>query len=142
MPPVWLIAALAAAWALGRLVPVPAFGAWAAIAGPVIAILGAVLLFAAAWQFRRAKTSIIPGDHPNALISSGVYRWSRNPIYLADAMILAGAILYWRAILPLILLPLFVWIIRTRFILPEEARVGAAFPQAYAAYMARTRRWI
>ncbi|MDF0602926.1 methyltransferase [Psychromarinibacter sp. C21-152] len=142
MPPVWLLGAVALAWGLGQAVPEPSFGGWARAVAPVLVLAGLALIAAAAWEFRRARTTIIPHEAPQAMVAQGVYRLSRNPIYLGDALILAGAILWGQAVVPLVLLPLFVWIIRARFILPEEARLAAAFPDAFAAYRARTRRWI
>lgn len=142
MPPVWLIAALIAARGLGHLVPLPAFGPWALWAGPGLVLLGLVLITVAAIQFHRAQTSIIPHQEPRALIATGIYRYSRNPIYLGDALILAGAILYWQAMWPLVLLPIFTGIIRARFIGPEEARLSHAFPAEFSAYARRTRRWL
>jgi protein-S-isoprenylcysteine O-methyltransferase Ste14 len=76
------------------------------------------------------------------LITGGLYRYSRNPIYLGDALILAGLILRWDAVLAVPVLPLFVFLIQRRFILPEEARLAAAFPSAFESFRASTRRWI
>lgn len=142
MPPVWLIAALGLSWVLSGSTPGFSFGAWAFWAGPMLVAAGLVLMGLAFVEFRRARTTIIPGNQPDALITSGVFRFSRNPIYLADTLILTGLILRWDAVLAVPLILLFVWIIRTRFINGEEARLVAAFPDAFAAYRARTRRWI
>ncbi len=142
MPPVWLALTIALSWLWAGVLPGPAIGAWAGVAGPMLVIAGAGLILAAAWEFRRAATSIIPHQQPRALISGGVFRWTRNPIYLADVLILTGAVLFRDAVLPLLLVPAFVWILRVRFILPEEQRLRAAFPSAFPAYAERTRRWI
>lgn len=142
MPPVWLLGALGVVWALGRAVPEPAFGGWARVVAPVLVLAGLALIAAAAVEFRRSRTTIIPHEMPQAMVAHGVYRLSRNPIYLGDALILTGAVFWWQAVLPLVVLPVFLWVIRARFILPEEARLEAAFPDAFAAYRARTRRWI
>ncbi len=142
MPPVWLAAALVLARLAGLAVPAPAFGDWAELAGPLLVLAGLALMAAAAAHFLRAKTTIVPHEVPRSLIATGIYRFSRNPIYLGDVLILAGAVLYWRAALPLVLVPLFAWILRVRFILPEEARLGDAFPAAFESYRARTRRWL
>lgn len=141
-PPVWLVGCLVLAWAMARLWPEPALGAWAGWAGPVLILAGLALIAAAAWEFRRAQTTIVPHETPRALIDGGVYRLSRNPIYLGDALILLGAILLWRAPLSLLLVPVFVWIVQVRFVQPEEARLAATFPDAYRAYAARVRRWL
>jgi len=141
LPPVWLVGALAVAYRLGQWVPVSlgAFGFWA---GTVLFWFGLLLIAVAAVEFLRARTSIIPRDHPKALITSGIYRLSRNPIYLADAIILTGLCLKWDAVLALPLVPVFVLLIQNRFILQEEEFMKSAFPQGFLDYVSRTRRWI
>jgi len=142
MPPVWLIAAIVAAWMLSGLVPGWGFGTWAAYAGPILVLAALGIMLVAVMEFNRAKTTIIPRNQPHALISSGVYRYSRNPIYLADAMLLCGLILRWEAVLALPLVPIFAWVIRKRFITGEELRLAEVFPVEFEAYRSRTRRWI
>lgn len=145
-PPVWLVGFLALAWAQTVLLPTPwagdRFGDWAALAGGAVALAGVVLMLLAAPQFLRAGTTIVPHDAPSALITGGIYRLSRNPIYLADVLILAGLVIRWQAWPALLLVPLFVRVLTLRFILPEEARLRAAFGPDYDAWAARTRRWI
>jgi len=142
IPPVWLAGALVLAWGLGYLVPEPGFGAWAVGAGRGLIVLGCLLIAAALWAFRQARTTPIPHQAPSALIDTGVFRVTRNPIYLADALILAGAVLIWRAALPLLLVPAFMGVIQARFIRAEEARLAAAFPEPFRAYANRVRRWL
>lgn len=142
VPPVWLLAGLALARAMAEVPGQPLLGPWAGWAGPMLVLAGMAAMAAAAWEFQRARTTIVPHRAPRALISKGIYRWSRNPIYLADVLILAGAVLYWRAVLPLVLVPALVWILRVRFVLPEEARLRGTFGAAFKDYAARTRRWI
>lgn len=138
IPPLWLALALVMAWALGQLWPMPGlegFGAALVVAG--LAIMGLALV-----GMVRARTTFIPRRDPAALVTGGLFGITRNPIYLADAMILAGAILWWGALLALPLVPLFmVWITR-RYILDEEARLRAAFGPDYEAWAARVPRWI
>ena len=141
-PPVWLLAALGLAWAQAVVLPVSPGSEWLRTTGTGIALAGGALMLLAAPEFLRARTTIVPHRAPDALITGGVYRLSRNPIYLADALILAGLCLRWGAWPSLVLVPLFVAIITRRFILPEEARLHAAFGREYSAYAARVRRWV
>lgn len=76
------------------------------------------------------------------MVTTGIYSRSRNPIYLGDAMILAGFILYWDAVLSLPLVPIFVWLIERRFVLPEENSLRRKFRADFARYEAKVRRWI
>ena len=96
----------------------------------------------AAMEFRRHKTSIVPHETPERLIQSGIFRRSRNPIYLGDALILAGLILRWDAVLALPLIPVFVWVIEKRFVIPEEDRMRRKFRMDFARYCEKTRRWL
>ncbi|MEM6577830.1 MAG: isoprenylcysteine carboxylmethyltransferase family protein [Pseudomonadota bacterium] len=143
LPPVWLAATLVLIWLQARFFSFgPGFGAWAAGAGSLLVAVGVIFIAAALWEMRRHRTTPVPHRVPSALVTSGVFAWSRNPIYLGDALILTGLILRWDATLSLILVPVFIKLIGTRFILPEEARCQVAFGEAFRSYMSRTRRWI
>ena len=111
------------------------------IAGTVLIVGGLVIFTAALRQFWRHRTTVMPRETPVAMIDSGIYRLSRNPIYLADALFLAGAALWWDAA-SLLLVPLFVMIITRRFILGEESGLRAVFGAAFDRYAAQTRRWL
>ena len=141
IPPVWLVGHAVAAWLLSRALP-PTLGGWALVPGVALIAAGAALLFWSAWHFRRARTTIVPHLRPTALLTSGPYGLSRNPIYLADALVLAGLCLLWRCWPALLLVPLFVWVITARFIRSEEARLSATFGEAFHDWEARVRRWI
>ena len=143
IPPVWLALALAVVWAEGRLAPTGlGFGRVGDLAGGALAGVGLALMLAALATLLRARTTPIPHRDPAALVTGGVFRLSRNPIYLGDAAILLGLCLRWDGVLSLALVPLFVLWIDRRFVQAEEARLNAAFPDAFAAYAARVRRWI
>ena len=141
-PPVWLVLAIVAAWWLGNLAPQLTFGAWARPVGMVLIVAGLAAMVLAVLEFRKARTTIVPHRAPSAIVTTGIYRYSRNPIYLGDVLVLSGLILVWQAVLAVPLVPIFALLIRTRFILPEEERLAAGFPTAFSAYVASTRRWI
>jgi protein-S-isoprenylcysteine O-methyltransferase Ste14 len=141
MPPVWLAGAIALVWALDRFVPFGGFGVLAAF-GPVLVVAGLVLVVGSVVQMTARRTTFIPKSAPAALVTTGFFRLCRNPIYLADALVLGGVILWWDAPLSLPVLPGFVLIITARFILAEEAVLRAAFGPAFEAWTARTGRWL
>jgi len=141
-PPVWLALFAALAWLQGRGLGLVETGGGQRAAGWALLVAGAALLVAAALEFRRNRTTIMPHETPRALIAGGVYRVSRNPIYLGDALILAGLCLLFGAPDALWLVPGFMMLITRRFIRPEEARLRAAFGDAAERYMARVRRWL
>jgi protein-S-isoprenylcysteine O-methyltransferase Ste14 len=99
-------------------------------------------MLAAVAQMTLARTTVIPRRDPSSLVTSGLFSLSRNPIYLADAILLAGAILWLDAILALPLVVSFVWLIQSRFIRDEEARLTLAFGPEFDLWAGRTRRWI
>ena len=140
-PPTWLLLMIALAALQSRYLPLIDAGRPGRIAGTVLIIGGLFLFTAALLQFRRHRTTVMPRETPVALIDTGIYRLSRNPIYLADALFLAGAALWWDAA-ALLLVPLFVWIITRRFILGEESGLQAVFGAAFDRYAAQTRRWL
>jgi len=144
IPPVWLLLAVVITWLIGQLQPA-AF----AIGGPVTSLFGGllvgggiVLILLAASEFRRRKTTIIPHMEANNLITTGIFKRSRNPIYLGDALILAGLTLRWEAPIALLLVPLFMGTITQRFIVPEENRLRVKFRADFARYCQNTRRWV
>ena len=141
-PPVWLVAALGLAWAEGALWPKPWWPGAGTLLGQGLFWLGLALMAGAALSFLRARTTIVPHRDPQALITGGLYRVSRNPIYLADALILAGLALKWGALSGVVLVPAFIAVITARFIRPEEARLRARFGPQAEAFFARTRRWL
>ncbi len=94
--------------------------------------------------FVRAKTTVNPmaPERSNALVISGLYRISRNPMYLGMAMILVGIALYLGAPLALLMALLFVFLIERWQIAPEERALEEKFGDQYRAYKKRVRRWI
>ena len=144
IPPMWLLACAVLAWVQAEYVPLGlSFGqGWAFALGTIFVALGLLLLALALVEFARNRTTPVPHMEASQLITSGVFRFSRNPIYLGDILILAGLILRWDAVLSLPLIPVLVWIINNRFIRAEEFRLERAFGDAFLRYMAQTRRWL
>jgi protein-S-isoprenylcysteine O-methyltransferase Ste14 len=144
IPPVWLLAFVFLAWLQARFL-----GFGLSLEGGVTDLLSGVLIgggilivVMAVVEFRRHKTTVIPHETPTALVQSGIYKYSRNPIYLADILILAGLVLRLDAVLSLVLVPILVWLLERRFILPEEDRLRRTFRADFARYECKTRRWI
>lgn len=143
LPPIWLALFIAAAWWQAQLAPVWMVAGMAArTAGAVLIGAGLVLMAMAVLEFGRHRTTVIPHLMPSALIDTGIFSRTRNPIYLGDALVLIGAVLWNGSLLGLILVPVFIWLIERRFIAPEEARLRAAFGPAFEAYAQKVRRWV
>lgn len=143
LPPVWLAGFLALVWAVSRALPglATAFG-WQPFAAMAFLFGGAALMGLAAFEMARARTTIIPHRQPAALVRTGVFRLSRNPIYLGDMLVLAAAILWTGAVVALPILWVFKRVIEARFIRPEETRLNDAFGDSFRDWTKVTRRWI
>ncbi len=141
LPPVWLALFAALVWLQASMLPLGGFGSIGGPLGAVLILAGIALMGAAFIEFRRHDTTVIPHHDASALITSGIYRHSRNPIYLADALILAGLAFRWDAVIGLGLVPVFMWVIQRRFIIPEEARLRSGFGADFESWAARTGRW-
>jgi protein-S-isoprenylcysteine O-methyltransferase Ste14 len=143
LPPIWLGVFVSLAWVQSARLPVgPGDSAASDLVGGLLVGGGLVLIVLAATEMRRARTTVIPHLVPDALVSTGIFRRSRNPIYLGDTLILCGLIFRWEAWPSLLLVPLFVWLITDRFILSEEDRLRERFGAAFDRYAETTRRWI
>jgi len=143
LPPVWLAVFAALAWVQATRLPVWQPGpAIIGLMGGLLVGGGLVLIGLAALAMMQARTTMIPHLAPDALVTRGIFRRSRNPIYLGDALILAGLMLRWEAWPSLLLLPLFIWVITDRFITAEEARLRDHFGADFDRYAASTRRWL
>ncbi|MEZ5797375.1 MAG: isoprenylcysteine carboxylmethyltransferase family protein [Paracoccaceae bacterium] len=140
-PPVWTAAAVGLVWVLSLVMPWPILGATGQVLGAVAALTGLGLMLAAVLEMRAARTTFIPRRQPTALVTTGVFEWSRNPIYLGDVLVLAGAMLWFKLVWALPMLGVFGWILRWRFIDGEEQRLLEAFGAEYGLWAARTARW-
>jgi protein-S-isoprenylcysteine O-methyltransferase Ste14 len=143
MPPVWLLAFMIAVYFQKQVWNPLGFDAgFANFLGWVLILAGLAIFGWAFLQFRSHKTSVVPRNTPKAFIAAGPYKYSRNPIYLADAIVLLGFALIQGSATGILLVPVFTRIILIRFINGEEAGLKAAFPEEFAAFCSKTRRWI
>ena len=142
-PQVWLLLGLIAIFALNELYPLSRFtGLPAQLVGGAIIVVGLVLLVVANGLFVRAGTDIIPFRNVSTLVTGGVYRYTRNPMYLGMVAVLLGCAITVGAASALLVPLVFAVIIQARFIVPEEQMLRSAFPEQYPAYCQRVRRWM
>lgn len=114
----------------------------AALAGFVLVVLGIALSSASVGRFRAAETSAIPNRPASVLVTSGPYKFTRNPMYLALAIVYVGSALIVRMIWPLILLPAVLFTVVRYVIRREERYLESVFGDEYRRYRASTRRWL
>jgi protein-S-isoprenylcysteine O-methyltransferase Ste14 len=141
-PPVWTAAAVAAAWVGSAVLPWGILGPAGPLLGGMLVLAGLSLMGVAAAQMVAARTTVIPRRAPSRLVTGGVFALSRNPIYLGDALVVAGACLWFQVPWALPMVAAFVWVIETRFIRGEEVALEAAFGPEFRLWAQRTRRWI
>ena len=93
------------------------------------------------WKFRTSINPLRP-ERAQVIVNYGIYRFSRNPMYLGQLLLLAACALRQEHLLALALLPAYIAYL-TRFqIIPEERILSAKFGASYAAYQQRVRRWV
>jgi protein-S-isoprenylcysteine O-methyltransferase Ste14 len=142
MPGIVAFAAPLAIGLAGRHRPLATAGV-AIGAGSVLVALGTLLLLACVREFYVAgRGTLAPWDPPRHLVTSGVYRWSRNPMYVAVTTVLTGwALLFGsRALALYTLIVIVAFWIRVR--LAEEPWAARTFPLEWQSYCSRTRRWL
>lgn len=144
-PPLVYLAGLALGVALDRLLHLPTLGfgrQFGDVVGGLFLLGGALVDIAGAGLFLRRRTAIIPFKPASCLVTSGIYAWTRNPMYLGMAFIYAGIALILDSLAALVMLPVVLAIIQLQVIAREEAYLERAFGTRYAAYKSRVRRWI
>lgn len=144
-PPILLAGVILSAIALGRLLPVPWPGMDDLPARLIGFGLGGAGLLLAAWAvitLWRAGTTVRPDKGASVLVTSGPFWRYRNPIYLADVMIMLGLAQATYNVWFAILAPAFAVLVTWLAILPEERHLEARFGDEWRAYRERSRRWI
>jgi protein-S-isoprenylcysteine O-methyltransferase Ste14 len=109
-----------------------------------IACFGAVIGITAIITFRKARTTMDPTKPESAsvLVTGGVFRVTRNPMYLGLVLYLLAWAVYLSNWMALLLLPLFVLYINRFQITPEEHVLSSIFGPEYDAYREKVRRWL
>lgn len=146
VPPLALLLVFGAAmWAITQVVPswhaTRAVRLWVAIP---LGLAGLLIVLAGVLEFRRARTTVHPQkpEASSSIVRSGIYRYSRNPMYLGFALILAAWALALASPLALLGVLIFVLYMNRFQIAPEERALEALFGEAFDRYRARVRRWL
>jgi len=145
-PPLLFVAAVGGGIMLDRALPLPVLPeGWRivnVVAGWTLLAPGLVVALWALFTFFAARTAVMPNRPARRLVTTGPYRWSRNPMYLSLTMQGAGLALLVNSLWPLLLLPVAVAILIAGIIRREESYLSRAFGEEYAAYRARVGRWL
>ena len=130
-------------WLPGALLPAPQLPAMPLIAA-ILALAGIATCAAGVLSFRLAGTTVNPlePERATALVVRGIYRFTRNPMYLGFALLLAAWGVFLANAIALLVVPAFIMYMNRWQIAPEERALEALFGDDYRAYRASVRRWI
>lgn len=143
-PPVYMLFMAGMMWLLDRYLPINEFilMPWNQLGFGIIIVAiatdGLSLLL-----FFRARTTVNP-LHPekaNILVTTGLYEWTRNPMYLGMLLVLLGWAIVLGSISPFIALPIFTVVLTIQQIIPEEIALEHKFGKSYSDYKQSVRRW-
>lgn len=142
-PPMWLVFGVIAIFALNEFAPLLRYtGRLSQGLGGALLLAGLGLLVISGGLFSRAGTGLVPFRDVKVLVTHGVYAFTRNPMYLAMALILLGVAVTVGAASALAIPPLFLVVVYQRYVKPEEAMLHDVFGEQYADYCRRVRRWL
>ena len=141
-PPVLTFIFIFLAYLTNWLIPLQFSMQWLRYLGFAIAIIGFLLPFFAIREFMKAKTTVNPHGSVSNIISSGIFRLSRNPIYVGFVLMLIGFPLYSGTYWGLILSPVLVICFNKLVIEHEEVYLEKKFGEQYTNYKSSVRRWL
>lgn len=145
-PPFLFVAGFLLALAVERWVFSLRFGAGSRPAtlliGWLLLAVGSSLLLWAMRTFRSAQTAIMPFKPARVIVTSGPFRFSRNPMYVGLTLMYVGLSLLLRMVWPLLVLPVVLAALFALVVAREERYLGDAFGAEYAEYQRRVRRWL
>jgi protein-S-isoprenylcysteine O-methyltransferase Ste14 len=142
-PPLLVALVIGSGYLIDLVIPLPVLTmdlVW--LSGAVLIVVALLIALTALFQFLEAKTHIEPWQPTTTIIKQGVFRYSRNPIYLAFGIATVGCGLvlnsWWvlMGVLPLI------WLLQQFFIKREEDYLGRKFGKDYLDYKQQVRRWL
>lgn len=142
-PPVLLVIHIAVAWLLGRFIALP-FAVSPAIRNIGLGLAGIGFL-CGLWAFVtfvKARTTLNPHGSVRSVVSTGIYRFTRNPIYLGMVLMLIGFPLAFGNVWGIPLTLAFVPLMNKLVIEREEAYLAKKFGEGYTGYQSRVRRWL
>jgi len=144
-PPAVAAASALIIWAISRLAPLVAMPSGVRLAVSLaFVMLGVGLSVAGVRSFRRAQTTLNPTkpQEASSLVTTGIYRVTRNPMYLGLSLVLLAWTVFLSSAWALLGVAAFVLYINRLQIAPEERALSQLFGSEYTAYQAKVRRWL
>lgn len=145
-PPLLFLGALALGCTLSFIVPIgPGLGqanTLALVVGLIFVAIGFALAALSVRNFRLAGTSVVPGEPSTALVATGPYQFTRNPIYIGFALAYFGLAVMLTSMWVLLLLIPVLFILQRGVVEREEIYLERRFGDAYRKYKSRVPRWL
>jgi len=142
-PPIYFFVSLMVMIALHYLAPIHQLLSTPLRYVGVPLVVGGICVAAlAAGMFSRAGTPVVPFEKSTVVVTSGLFRFSRNPMYLGMVMALVGMALLLGSAASFVPIPIFVWLIQYQFISREEEFLEELFGKEYLVYKGKVRRWL
>jgi protein-S-isoprenylcysteine O-methyltransferase Ste14 len=143
VPPVYVLLSIIAMVLLNRYAPLarviaPPYS----YAGGVLLVLGIAIAIINATAFRRVGTPVVPFHQSTTLVTTGFYRYTRNPMYIGMVTGLLGIAILFGSASAFLPIPVFILIIQEWFIKGEERFLEEIFDHQYVDFKKRVRRWI
>ncbi|MCD4700062.1 MAG: isoprenylcysteine carboxylmethyltransferase family protein [Phycisphaerae bacterium] len=143
MPTSWLLIAILVMGSLHFLFPVTGIvPQYWNLSGLIFISAGVIVNLMADKAFRQAHTTVRPFEQSTALITGGVFRISRNPMYMGFILILTGVALILRSLSPFLVIFGFGLLMNELYIRIEEKNLARIFGRAWEQYKTKTRRWL
>lgn len=141
-PPTCLYLAIALILALHVLIPGPQLIAspWRYL-GVLPVILGSAFNILADQALKRHNTTVKPFEASACLVTGGIFRFSRNPMYVGFVLLLGGIVVLLGSVTPWIVVVIFPFLMENRFIRAEEALLEAQFGNSWLEYRRQVRKW-
>ncbi len=143
LPPTYLISSIIAMLVLYFVFPVLRVICFPwNLLGIVPLAIGIILNLVADAAFKKTSTTVKPFEESKTLITTGVFRISRHPMYVGMVLILFGIGVLMGSLTPYAVIPVFVFLMEIVFIRVEERKLEEKFGEAWSAYKGKVRRWI
>jgi protein-S-isoprenylcysteine O-methyltransferase Ste14 len=142
-PPILALGYIIIGVLLGNFLPLlPSLTRTLRMFGLPLVLIGFVIGLMGFLEIRKANTTLDPHGTVTTVVTSGIYRFTRNPMYLAFCMMVIGFPLAYRSLWGIILVPFFVLTMNRLVIEKEEAYLEKKFGEPYTSFKRRVRRWL
>jgi len=142
-PPIVAVMFIATAYFLGRFVPFPFIVPFVLrYVGLGMTFVGFLLGIGALHEFRKARTTLDPHGSVKKLVTSGIYRFTRNPIYLGFLLMVIGVPLNFGLYWGIVMAPFYIILMNRLIIEREEDYLEKKFKTTYTNYKSQVRRWL